>query len=111
MVTLQDVTDTSTLGIRSCGVWTRAEALAVLGRGQVDALVRARTWQVPWRGVYADAGHVLDAEQCAWAAVLAAGGAVADPTGPRLRAVAAGRTAARVWGLPLVDDLDPATGH
>ena len=96
--------DTSTLGLRSCGVWTRAEALAVLGRGQVDALVRARTWQVPWRGVYADGGHELDAEQRAWAAVLAVGG-------PRLRAVAFGRTAARVWGLPLVDDLDPATGH
>lgn len=102
--------DTSTLGLRSCGVWTRAEALAVLGRGQVDALVRSRTWQVPWRGVHADAGHELDAEQRAWAAVLAAGGAVCDPGGPRLRAVAFGRTAARVWRLPLIDDADPATG-
>ena len=53
--------DTSTLGLRSCGVWTRSQALEVLGRGQVDALVRSRTWQVPWRGVYADAGHDLDA--------------------------------------------------
>ena len=99
--------DTSTLGLRSCGVWTRAEALTVLGRGEVDALVRAGVWQVPWRGVYADAGHELDAEQRAWAAVLAAGGVA----GPRARAVAFGRTAARVWGLPLVDDLDPATGR
>jgi len=107
---VQAVADTSTLGLRSCGVWTRAQALDVLGRGQVDALVRARTWQVPWRGVYADGGHELDAEQRAWAAVLAAGGAGADPRGPRLRAVAYGRTAARVHGLPLVDDLDPATG-
>jgi len=105
------VADTSTLGLRSCGVWTRAEALTVLDRGQVDALVRARTWQVPWRGVYADRGHELDAEQRAWAAVLAAGGAADHPGGPRLRAVALGRTAARVWGLPLVDDLDPATGR
>jgi very-short-patch-repair endonuclease len=96
------VSDTSSLGLRSCGVWTRAEALAVLGRGQVDALVRSRTWQVPWRGVYADAGHDLDAEQRAWAAVLAVGG-------PRRPAAACGRTAARVWELPLVDDLDPAT--
>jgi hypothetical protein len=104
------VISTSSLGLRSCGVWTRAEALAVLGRGQVDALVRARTWQVPWRGVYADAGHELDPEQRAWAAVLAAGGAQDDQSGRRLRAVARGRTAARVWGLPLVDDRDPATG-
>ena len=59
------------LGAWSCGVWTRREALAVLSQGQVDALVRTGTWQVPWRGVYADAGHVLDPEQRAWAAVLA----------------------------------------
>ncbi len=96
------VTDTRSLGLRSCGVWTRSQALAVLGRGQVDALVRSRTWQVAWRGVYADGGHDLDAEQRAWAAVLAVGG-------PDLRAAASGRTAARVWGLPLVDDDDPAT--
>ena len=109
--TVLAVADTSILGLTSCGVWTRAEALTVLTRGQVDALVAARTWQVPWRGVYADAGHELDAEQRAWAAVLAAGGAVAHQDGPRLRAVAAGRTAARVWALPLVDDRDPATGR
>ena len=108
--TVHAMTSTSSLGLRSCGVWTRADALAVLSRGQVDALVRARWWQVPWRGVYADGGHELDPEQRAWAAVLAAGGAVVEATGPRLRAVAAGRTAARVWGLPLIDDLDPATG-
>ena len=108
---MRAVADTSSLGRRSCGVWTRAQALTELGRGQVDALVRARTWQVPWRGVYADAGHELDAEQRAWAAVLAAGGAVADGSGARLRAVASGRTAARVWRLPLVDDADPATGR
>jgi hypothetical protein len=105
------VADTSTLGAHSCGVWTRADALALLSPGQIDALVRARTWQVPWRGVYADGGHELDAEQRAWAAVFAAGGTVADSGGRRLRAVACGRTAARVWSLPLVDDRDPATGH
>ena len=92
--------DARSLGLRSCGVWTRAEALTMLGRGPVDARVRAGTWQVPWRGVYADAGHELDPEQRAWAAVLAAGAAVGS-----------GRTAARLWGLPLVDDLDPATGR
>ena len=98
------------LGATSCGVFTRREALGVLSAGQIDALVRAGTWQVLWRGVYADAGHVLDAQQRAWAAVLAAGGAVDGCGGRRLRAVASGRTAARLWRLPLVDDEDPATG-
>ena len=70
--------------------------------------------------MYADAGYALDAEQRAFAAVLASGGAdqpvqFGDPLPDgsrrrRLRAVAAGRTAARVWGLPLIDDDDPATG-
>lgn len=106
------VVDLSGLGAASLGVWTRRQALAVLSGGQIDAFVRARVWQVVWRGVYADAGHDLDAEQRAWAAVLAAGGApTVGPTGrPRLRAIASGRTAARVWGLPLIDDDDPATG-
>jgi hypothetical protein len=105
------VVDISSLGTSSCGIWTRAQALALLLPSQVDAFVRARTWQVPWRGVYADGGYELDAEQRAWAAVLAAGGAGPDAAARRLRAVACGRTAARVWSLPLVDDRDPATGH
>ena len=45
--------------------------------------------------------------------MLAAGGvldpATADDTGRRaLRAAAYGRTAARVWGFPLIDDADPS---
>ena len=98
------------LGSSSCGVWTRAEALAVRSGGHIDALVRARTWQVPWRGVYADAGHDLGPEQRAWAAVLAVGGTSSGRSGRQVRAVASGRTAARILGLPLVDDEDPATG-
>lgn len=70
-------------------------------RGHVDALVARGEWQSPWRGVYADAGCDLDAVQRGHAAVLA--------SGPR--AVACGRLAARVYGLPLVDDDDPATGR
>jgi hypothetical protein len=72
------------------------------------------------RGVYADAGYVLSPEQRAFAAVLASGGADQPvefgpprPDGSRrrrMRAVASGRTAARVWQLPLIDDDDPATG-
>ncbi|MGI8536712.1 MAG: hypothetical protein ACR2K2_09480 [Mycobacteriales bacterium] len=112
----------SDLGADSLGVWTRAQALTMLSAGEVDALVRRRIWQVVWSGVYADGGFVLDAEQRAMAAVLAAGGAdqpvafgAPDPdTGRqrrRLRAVACGRSAARVWQLPLIDDDDPATGR
>jgi hypothetical protein len=70
--------------------------------------VRDGYWQEPYPGVYADGGGVLTAEQRGFAAVLASGGADQDPVAPR--AVAAGRTAARIWGLPLIDDNDPATG-
>ena len=115
------MTDLSTLGAASLGVWTRADALTLLTPGEIDALVRTGVWQTPWRGVYADGGCDLSAEQRALAACLASGGAGQPfPYGPpdpvtgkrrrRLRAVAAGRTAARVYRLPLIDDHDPATG-
>ncbi|MDP9430054.1 MAG: hypothetical protein M3Q47_14820, partial [Actinomycetota bacterium] len=86
--------DLSSLGARSLGVWTRREALRLLSAGGLDTLVRAGTWQVLWRGVYTDGGVVPDDAQRARAAVLATGGS----------GTAAGRTAARVWGLPLLDD-------
>ena len=96
------MTNVSSLGERTAGVWSRRDALAVMTRGEVDAAVRSGRWQRPWPGVYADAGIELDAVQRAVAAVLASGGPA--------RAVACGRTAARVWELPLIDDDDPATG-
>ncbi len=109
------MSDLSRLGACSLGVWTRRQAGALLTPGEIATLVRAGVWQGVWRGVYADGGYVLDAEQRAVAAVLAAGGTlhpVPHPvTGERvLRAAAGGRTAARVWGFPLVDDADPSTG-
>jgi hypothetical protein len=91
---------TSELGRGSAGVWTREHATAVLSAGGVDALLRRGTWQQLLPGVYTDAGHQPDATQLAWAAVLTSGRG----------AVACGRTAARLWSLPLIDDLDPATG-
>ncbi len=110
---------TAELGAASLGLWTRAQALAVISRGRVDRLV-AQVWQSPYSGVYADGGYELTAEQWALAGVLASGGAdqpVAfgtpreDGTQPRrLRAAACGRDAARVWDFPLIDDDDPATG-
>ena len=115
--------DLSALGTRSLGLWTRPQAQELLSPHQVDSLVRDGSWQVPWRGVYADGGVVLTAEQRAVAAVLASGGTVAAAVAdigededcpqagaPRSEVVAAGRTAARVWCMPLIDDADPATG-
>ncbi len=60
---------------------------------------RDGSWQRLWPGVYADGGDVTPEQRC-WAAALASGGT---------DAVACGRTAARLWGFPLVDDADPAT--
>lgn len=122
--------DLSSLGGASCGVWTRTQALGLTSPGQVRGAL-ARDWQVLWPGTYADAGYHLTPEQHCWAAVLASGdrrrpvgpapGADGRPAQPRpypregsphggRRAVACGRTAARYWGIPLVDDDDPATG-
>jgi hypothetical protein len=94
------VVDLSALGSTTCGVWTRADARRLLPASTIRARLRDGSWQRLWPGVYADTGE-LTAEQRCWAAVLVSGG----PT-----AVACGRTAARCWGLPLVDDRDPATG-
>lgn len=83
------------------GVWTSAQARAAgLSADQVRGRIARGEWQRLHRGVYADGGYVPDARMRAAAAVLACG---------RDGAVAAGRTAARVWGIPLVDDHDPAT--
>jgi hypothetical protein len=102
------VTDLSRLGADTRAVWTRTDALTVTTRGRIATALREREWQVVWEGVYADGGIVLDAEQRAFAAVLASGGRGQDLDD--WRAVAAGRTAARNYGLPLIDDADPATG-
>ena len=88
------------LGTDHRGLWPRREALAVTTRGAVDGHVRRGEWRVVWPGVLTAAGTVLDRGQRAHAAVLACAEG----------AVVAGRTAARLHRLPLVDDADPATG-
>ena len=107
------------LGSGNLGVWTRGEALTCTSRHIVARLLETGLWQVVFSGVYADGGYVLAPEQRAVAAVLASGGGEPVAVGaPRSdgshallpRAVACGRTAARVWQFPLVDDDDPATG-
>lgn len=74
---------------------------------------RGNEWQTLRRGIYAYAGVMPSPTMRAAAAVLAAGGSLRAAEGPRppVTAVAAGRSAARVWGIPLVDDEDPATGR
>ena len=93
------------LGTATGGVWTTADARAA---GLSDDHVRSRVsrglWQSPRRGTFCDGGVVPDPVMRAAAAVLVA-------RRQSRRAVAIGRTAARVWGLPLVDDDDPATGR
>jgi hypothetical protein len=93
--------DLSTLDSASGNVWTRGQALRLAPPSTLRGLLADGSWQRLWPGVYADGGE-LTAEQRGWAAVLASG-----ITG----AVACGRTAARLWGFPLVDDQDPATGR
>lgn len=107
-----EVAPISNLGMASRGIWTRRAALEATTPGTVRALLADGSWQSPLPGVYADGGQVLDADQWAFVAVLASGGEgqLAGPDAAHLRAVAAGRTAARVHRLALIDDHDPATG-
>jgi hypothetical protein len=99
---------TQDLGSRTHGVWSRREALAVLTEGQLAHRVRTGEWHELLPGAFLDGGVEPDPVQWALAAVIASG---AQPGGDdRVVAVACGRTAARVHGLPHIDDADPSTG-
>lgn len=87
------------LGSEARGVWTRKQALKVTTPGRVRGLLAAGIWQSPLPGIYADGGSRLTPCQRAVAVTLGHKGSVA-----------CGRTAARWWQLPLIDDDDPATG-
>lgn len=90
------------LGLGTGGAWTTAQArTCALSDEQIEHKVTLGEWQRLRRGVLADGGIVPDPLMRGWAAVLAAGGSG--------RAWAAGRTTARLLGLPLIDDEDPAT--
>jgi hypothetical protein len=94
------------------GVWTRAAAVALLGRRRVDRLT-GTAWVAPWPGVLAPADVPLDRVTTAKAALLASGGLAPRTTAKGTRVVAAvlcGRSALRWYELPLIDDADPATG-
>jgi hypothetical protein len=104
------MTDTTAdLGDASLGIWSRAAALRVITVGQLDHRVACGEWQLVWPGVYANNGYVLSPQQRAVAAVVASGDDVGRERA-QVRAIACGRTAARLHGLPLIDDDDPSTG-
>lgn len=91
------------LGTSSGGVWTRTQALAAgLSDDVIGHRVRLGYWQQRRRGVFCDGGIEPTPAMLGWAAILASGGPG--------RAWADGRTALRLFGLPLIDDDDPATG-
>jgi len=92
------------LGVATGGVWTTAQARrAGLTQDQVDSRLRTGEWQRLHRGVHSYGGISPDARMRGWAAVLACGGPG--------RAWAAGRTTARLLGLPLLGDPDPASAR
>ena len=91
------------LGLETAGVWTTTAArLAGLTDDDIRGRLARGEWQTLRPGTYPDAGVVPDAFMRASSAVQAA-------CTVRRVAVGAGRTAARMWGIPLVDDEDPAT--
>ena len=93
------------LGKTTAGVWTAAAARAAgLSPDQVRGRLRSGAWQALRRGTYADGGVTPDA-------LMRASSAVQSAALRGRRAVAAGRTAARIYGWPLVDDDDPATSR
>ena len=91
------------LGEGRAGVWTTAEALAAgLSEGAIARRSASGQWQPLRRGAYCDGGTSPTPVMRGWGCVLSRGGPG--------RAWAAGRTTARLYGLPLIDDDDPATG-
>lgn len=102
------------LGETTAGVWLRKEALSVSTRGRLDAQKYDGAHRTIWNGTVTDGGHPMSPVQWAMAGVRASGGTLRDnlldgESPANLGAVACGRDAARVWGIPLVDDDDPAT--
>jgi hypothetical protein len=99
-------------GSGSAGVWRRTEALATRTPSQVDEQLERGRWVRLFRGVYVEATGDVSVGQRELAAVLATCplGMPAELDG-RPTAFACLRSAARVWGLPLIDDDDPSTGH
>jgi hypothetical protein len=102
------------LGATTLGVWRRKDALRILTEDEIAHDLREGTVQAALPGTYVDGGIEPSADQ--WLAI----GALASSTNlpdtldeeaqvASLVALGCGRSAARVLGMPLVDDDDPAT--
>ena len=97
-----DLDRVAALGESRLGIWAPGEArTAGVRSDQIARRVRAQEWQQVCGRALTDGGHVPDVKQRAAAAVAGVGPG----------AIAAGRTAARWWGWPLVDDSDPVLGR
>jgi hypothetical protein len=112
---VRDASRLSELGTSSLGVWRRRDALLVLTRDELDADIGEGTVHCPLPGVCMDGGTQPSDEQWLAIAVLASSDSLPAKLGENddvsaLVALGCGRTAARVLGVPLVDDDDPATG-
>ncbi len=91
----------SRLGARTGGVWTSADAAAAdVTPGLIRWLVGTGEWRSVHRWTFVRGGSVPDERQRAWAALLAVG--APQVLGGPLRAIGTGRTAARIWDLPLL---------
>jgi hypothetical protein len=102
------------LGATTLGVWRRPDALRLQTPDEIAQDLREGTVQAPVPGTYLNGGAEPTADQWLAIGVLASSSAHADALEDdvpisSLVAVGAGRTAARVHGMPLIDDDDPAT--
>ena len=111
---MRDLERCAHLGTASLGVWRRRDALRVLTRDELALDIGEGTIHCPLPGVCMDGGFQPSDEHWLAIAVLASSASV--PTQLRAKddvsalvALGCGRTAARVHGIPLIDDHDPAT--
>lgn len=111
---MRDTDRLAALGATSLGVWRRRDALQILTRDELAFDLREGTVRSPLPGVCMDGGFAPSAEQ--WLAIVTLASSrelvrelADDEPAARLEAVGCGRTAARVHGMPLIDDEDPAT--
>lgn len=92
-------------------MWRRHDALAVKSRSQVQEQLERGRWVGAFRATYIEATGDVTVGQRELAAVLATCPRGLPPEVDGVpTAVACLRSAARVWGLTLINDDDPATG-
>jgi hypothetical protein len=111
---MRDARRVAELGATTLGVWRRKDALQLLTSDEIGYDLATGTVQAALPGVYLDGGVVPGTDQWLAVAVLASSSDLPaalpeDAPVSSLVALGCGRTAARVLGMPLIDDDDPAT--